>query len=144
MRAISGFTRAIADEHAKHLDLDGKQLLERVEVNTGKMGRLIDDLLLFSRAAHASLNASVLDMEDMFRRTAEELKTAHPGQDIELRIHPLPKAQGDLAMIKQVVTNLLANAVKFSHTRPKTIIEVGCEESDGHGDLFRKRQWRRF
>ncbi|HEY0548626.1 MAG TPA: histidine kinase dimerization/phospho-acceptor domain-containing protein, partial [Verrucomicrobiae bacterium] len=128
LRAIAGFTRAIADEHAKHLDLNGKQLLERVEANTGKMGRLIDDLLLFSRAAHASLKTSVLDMEEIFRRSAEELKAAHSGRTIEFRLHPLPKAHGDLPMIKQVVTNLLSNAVKFTHTRPATVIEVGCEE----------------
>jgi light-regulated signal transduction histidine kinase (bacteriophytochrome) len=92
------------------------------------MGRLIDDLLLFSRAAHASLNTTVLDMEEIFRRAAEELTAAHNGQSIEFRLQPLPKAHGDLAMIKQVVTNLLSNAVKFSHTRPATIIEIGCEE----------------
>jgi light-regulated signal transduction histidine kinase (bacteriophytochrome) len=128
LRAISGFTRAIADEHAKHLDLSGKQLLERVEANTGKMGRLIDDLLLFSRAAHAPLKTSVLEMEEIFRRTAEELKAAHNGRNIEFRLHPLPKAHGDLPMIRQVVTNLLSNAVKFSHSRPATIIEISCEE----------------
>jgi signal transduction histidine kinase len=128
LRAISGFTRAIADEHAQHLDVSGKQLLERVEANTGRMGRLIDDLLLFSRAAHASLKTTVLDMEEIFRRAAEELTAAHKGQSIEFRIQPLPKAHGDLAMIKQVVANLLSNAVKFSHTRPATIIEIGCEE----------------
>lgn len=133
LRAIAGFTRAIADEHAQHLDLNGKQLLDRVEVNTGKMGRLIDDLLLFSRAAHASLKTGVLNMEEIFRRAAEELTAAHKGQTIEFRLQPLPKAHGDLAMIKQVVTNLLSNAVKFSHTRPATIIEIGCEE---HGALL--------
>ncbi len=129
LRAIAGFTRAIADEHAQHLDLNGKQLLERVEANTGKMGRLIDDLLLFSRAAHATLNASVLDMEAIFQRAADELAAAHEGQTIEFRLQPLPKAYGDLPMIKQVVMNLLTNAVKFSHNRPTTIIEVGCENN---------------
>ncbi|MFZ2303052.1 MAG: GAF domain-containing protein [Gallionella sp.] len=125
LRAIDGFSRLVLKRYEEKLDDEGKRLLNVVRDNTRKMGRLIDDILAFSRAGRLEIETSETDMEALARDVWQELEPSMAGREVRLDIKPLPKVQGDSAMLRQVWANLLGNAVKFTNSRAVAHIEVG-------------------
>ena len=138
LRAINGFARMLAGDYGPSLDEEGKRLLCVIETNAVKMGLLIDDLLAFSRAGRTAMHISRIDMSTLVADVLETLKTSDPGFKAEIQVAALPPAQGDPALIRQVLVNLLENAVKFSRKRPDPAIEVGSFERDGEQVYFVK------
>ena len=124
LRAIEGFARMLSEDHAVKLDEEGLRLLDVIRSNTHIMGDLIDDLLALSRLGRKEIRPQKLDLEGLATSAFEELQTQNPERRMELILHPLPAAFGDRTLINQVLVNLLGNAVKFTKTREKAIIEV--------------------
>ena len=89
------------------------------------MGQLIDDLLAFSRLGKRQPSVGVVDMEAIVKETWEELKAGNPDRSLTLRVTGMPPGIGDRGLMRQVVGNLLANAVKFTKTRDEAIVEAG-------------------
>mgnify|MGYP001614576240 FL=1 len=65
LRAIAGFARILVDEHAATLDSEGLRLLDVVQVNTVRMGRLIDELLEFLRLGRRPMNFGPVDVAQL-------------------------------------------------------------------------------
>jgi PAS domain S-box-containing protein len=131
LRAIAGFTRMILDEKGATFDPETLRKFGIVQENALKMGRLIDDLLRLSRLGRAGLNRAKLDMTGLVRETLQEARMAEPGREFATEISDLPMAQGDPAMVRQLLANLLFNAVKFTRGRQGACIEVGSFERSG-------------
>ena len=130
LRAIDGYSRMILRKHAGCLDEDGLAKFNVIRANTQRMSLLIDDLLAFSRLGKAHLSSARLDMDHMVRETWEEIRAANPDRSMKLTIGALPPAAGDRGLIRQVLVNLIANAVKFTRHRPEALIEVTGSVTD--------------
>jgi light-regulated signal transduction histidine kinase (bacteriophytochrome) len=131
LRAIDGFSRKVLIGYGERLDDEGRRQLQVVRDNAQRMGELIDNLLAFSRMGRREIILQPLDMDAMVNGVVEELRAAEPERSIEFTLSPLPRARGDVAMMRQVWVNLLSNAVKFSRKRQTAHIEVGCREEEG-------------
>ena len=138
LRAIDGFSRIVLEDYEDKLDDEGKRLLNVVRENTKKMGQLIDDILLLSRAGRQEMVISPIDMESLVTNIFEELKPSIGDRDVQLEIKSLPQAYGDRTLINQVFTNLISNSIKFTRIREKAIIEVGSEEGKGENVYYVK------
>ncbi len=125
LRAISGFAEAILEDYAPRLDHEGQRYLRLIQENAHKMGQLVDDLLAFSRLGRQEMSKTAIDMEALALAIFADLRAQCPQRDLALEVLPLPSVHGDKAMIRQVLVNLLANAVKFTRTRPQARIEFG-------------------
>lgn len=125
LRAISGFSRAIAEDCADSLNDEGKRYLELIQENVNRMGALIDGLLAFSRLGRQRMNTSDVDMGAMFDEVFQEIMAQEPERDVKLIRNPMPLLNGDAVMLRQVAVNLLSNAVKFTRGRERAVIEVG-------------------
>ncbi|RPI28505.1 MAG: PAS domain S-box protein [Chloroflexota bacterium] len=131
LRAISGFAQAVVEDCEPQLDEEGKRFLGLIQQNAHRMGQLIDDLLSFSRLGRQQLLESRIDMEAMVKAVFKELVALAPDRKIKLTVHPAPPAHGDKAMIRQVLANLISNAIKFTRPREEALIEFGYRpESD--------------
>lgn len=130
LRAISGFCQILQEDCAPKLDDEGKRCLGVVVGNAAKMARLIDDLLAFSRMGRLAVQASRVDMSAMAHTVFDELRRGE-SDGVEFRLSSLPAARGDSAMLRQVWSNLLSNALKYSRGRRPAVIEVGGIVSDG-------------
>ena len=131
LRAIDGFASILREDYAPRLDDEGKRLFKVVSDTAQKMGQLIDDILAFSRAGRSELQLITLDMNALVQQVWQELEPQRAGRAIELRLAPLPSASGDPAAVRQVLENLLDNAVKFTRGREAAVIEVaGHREGD--------------
>lgn len=134
LRAIDGFARILTEDHGGKLDDEGRRLLGVVRDNSQKMGRLIDDLLAFSRLGRKTLSNTLVDMKRLVGEVFAELEIPER-KSPELVVGMLPLAQGDAVLVKQVWANLLANAVKFSSKREQPVIEVSGTE-DGTENVY--------
>jgi len=70
------------------------------------------------------LKKTKINIYDIVVSVSEELRQFNPEQKIEFLINDLPDCHGDYSLIKQVWFNLISNAVKFSKTKPVSIIEI--------------------
>jgi light-regulated signal transduction histidine kinase (bacteriophytochrome) len=96
------------------------------------MGQLIDDLLDFSRLGRKEMMRTHIDMDELVHAIANEVKENNNNQPIIIKINSLEDAKGDENMIRQVWTNLISNAVKYSSKNEKPEIEIGSTEKEGN------------
>jgi signal transduction histidine kinase len=130
LRAIDGYCRMIEEDLGDKLDEVGKRLFNVVRGSSLKMGILIDDLLAFSRLGRQPMSVRHIDMHSLVNETWSEMRESSREGAPEFRLQSLPAAWGDRALLKQVWTNLLSNAMKYSGKREKPVIEVGVEDHD--------------
>ncbi|MBI3618497.1 PAS domain S-box protein [Candidatus Peregrinibacteria bacterium] len=130
LRAIDGFSKILLEEYAPKLGDEGVRLTSTIRKNTQQMGRLIDDLLAFSKIGREQMKTQDVEMNEMATTIFEELKGAVPKRKITLSIQKIPRAKVDSALMRQVWTNLLSNAIKFTKPREEAVIDVTCK-TDG-------------
>jgi len=138
LRAITGFSRIMLEEYSGVLDGEGLRLLNVIIDNTRRMGQLIDDLLAFSRAGRASIDYSPINMTALAKNICDQLVTDEIREKIRIRFDTLPAAQGDAALLRQVWTNLLSNALKFTLPKPGGQIEIGAIPADEENVFYVK------
>jgi PAS domain S-box-containing protein len=125
--AISGFSHIVLKKYAGQLDAEGSRLMGLVVSNTKKMEHLIDGILAFSRAGRQELKTAPTEMTRLVQSVVTELREIEPDRRISVRIDPLENAWGDQALLRQVWTNLLSNAFKFTRTNPDAEACVECQ-----------------
>jgi len=125
LRAIDGYSRMILRDQKDQLNDDAARKFDLIRSNTQMMGKLIDDLLSFSRLGRLEINMSKLDMEGLLNDVRMELQVINPDRRIDLNIKVIPPGFGDRTLIKQVYSNLLSNAVKYTKNKDEANIETG-------------------
>ncbi len=131
LRAIDGYSNILLEDHEPRLDAEGKRVCSVISESARTMGDLIDDLLAFSRVGRTAMHFSRIDMAALARSIFFELTDPEGRERIDFHVGPLPAAVGDAPLIRQVWTNLISNAVKFSSGKERAVIEVGCGQVDG-------------
>ncbi|MBI3951056.1 MAG: PAS domain S-box protein [Acidobacteria bacterium] len=135
LRAIDGFSRILLEEHAPQLSPEGQRYLRLVRANAQRMGDLIDDLLTFSRLSRQPLRMQPILPADLVRQVLEDLRMEQEGRRVEIVIGDLPACQADPTLLRQVLVNLLSNALKFTRQREVARMEVGWRR-EGHDPLY--------
>ena len=137
LRAIHGFARILLEDHNAQLDPEAQRLLGVIDQNTRRMGQLIDDLLAFSHLGRTEITTRTVDMDALTRTVADEIRRIEPERNgaLDIQIGALPVARGDRDLLRQVMSNLLQNAAKFTRGRPSARIEVGSRP-DGKETVY--------
>jgi light-regulated signal transduction histidine kinase (bacteriophytochrome) len=126
LRHINGFTDLLLRHAGLMLDENGQRYLKTVSDSVKQMGLLIDDLLAFSKMSRTEFRFTTVNLEPLVRQVQDELKPEMDGRRIDWAIGALPEVCGDRAMLRQVLINLLGNAVKYSRPRDPARIEIGA------------------
>ncbi len=98
--------------------------------SAGRMSRLIDDLLEFSRTSRAELRRSTVDLGQLVQEGRLGLAPDQGERRVEWNIGPLPVVIGDPGLLRQVIDNLLSNALKYTRTREQAVIEIRSQHHD--------------
>jgi PAS domain S-box-containing protein len=125
LRHIEGFVEIFRATKADRLDREAQEYLRTIADAAKQMGRLIDDLLTFSRTARAELRKTRINLNDIVQNVLRELSLEMAGREIEWNISPLPQAEGDANLIHQVFSNLVRNALKYTRPRRPARIKIG-------------------
>ena len=130
LRAIDGFIAILDEDYGPRLDEEGHRLFGIVQDNARKMGRLIDDILTFSRAGRLEMEVTEVDMNALVDEVWQALAEQRGQRKIEFHRDELAPCRGDLRALRQIWLNLLANAIKFSRGRDPAVIGVYAEPGD--------------
>ncbi|MBN8230042.1 PAS domain-containing protein [Corallococcus macrosporus] len=131
LRHITGFAQLLERRAGAKLDDVSKGYLSTIAGAAKQGGTLVDDLLAFSRMGRAELRQSRVDLGQLVEEARRDLAPEANGRQVEWRVGSLPSVEGDPALLRQVVHNLLANALKYTRPKPEALIEVGARETDG-------------
>lgn len=125
LRSVNGFAGLILDEEADRLSPNARDMFERIQRSSRNMGAMISDMLELLRVVQVDLNLAPVDMDDL-ACAALEVVVPH---DLPVRVdlQPLPIVMGDRTLLRQVLTNLMDNALKYSRHRPMPELTVGFD-----------------
>jgi signal transduction histidine kinase len=126
LRHITGFVELLQQRDLTALDEKSRHYLQVISESAVKMGALIDDLLAFSRMGRAEMMKARVDLGSLVQEVIASLEADTRGREIDWEIAPLPPVEGDASMLRQVLVNLVANALKFTRPRPRARIEIGA------------------
>jgi len=129
LRAIEGFATMIEEKYSSTLEPDARRLLLVVIDSARRMRELIGALLELSRLGRKEMIVTDVDMEELAREVANSAAESE-GSRFEVQICDLPDAECDRPLIRQVLANLVSNAIKFSRDSG-SIIEISGEVADG-------------
>lgn len=114
LRAVEGLTAGLVDDFGEHLDAAGHEQAGRIRAAAARMDQMIQELLSYSRLSFVQMDLLPIRLDDVIKDAVAQV-------DYDMRSH---KARlqvkrskhyilGHHAMLVQVVSNLLCNAVKF-------------------------------
>lgn len=141
-RHIAAFARLILDQHASEMSPAVRDHLAAIAASAERMGKLVADLLAFSRLARAELKRQPVDLGALAGRVWAELelqRSLEPAQrdrSIVWKLSSMPTVAADESMLRQVFFNLLSNAAKYTRHRNPAVIEAGCRGPEDGGYVF--------
>jgi signal transduction histidine kinase len=136
LRHIDGFTSLLQKHAGTTLDEKGQRYLTTISTAARQMGRLIDDLLAFSRISRSELNTTDIDTDALVAGVIRDGRFERLAKPPEWAIDPLPHVRGDPAMLRQVWFNLVDNAVKYSGKSEHPKVTIGVRTDPATGDFI--------
>lgn len=131
LRSIDGYSQILKEDYNDKLDDEGRRVISVIMNNARRMGKLIDDLLDFSRMGRKEIHKSEMNVDELVRTVIGELIEPKNGKNVDIHVLPLGQVKGDIDMIKQVWVNLISNAIKYSGLREDPKIEIGSYVEKG-------------
>jgi light-regulated signal transduction histidine kinase (bacteriophytochrome) len=125
LRHIDGFATMLESRASERLDKESLRYLETIKEAAKRMGKLIDNLLSFSRMAREPLSKTSVDLNDLMASVIQECTQGVNGRPIEWKVNFSSVVEADQAMLRQALVNLVSNALKYTRPRDKTVIEAG-------------------
>jgi len=128
LRSVGGYAQILRDDYYDKLDEEGKRVIGVIINNAKRMGRLIDDLLAFSKASRKEIGKSQINMDEFVKLILDELLQQEGQRKIKIDRTELLSGAADVNMIRQVWVNLLSNALKYTQKKETACIEIGSYE----------------
>ncbi len=126
LRAVDGYISLLAEQFGDQLGTDGRQICATISASARNLGRLIDELLEYSRTGRVELQRAPVDMAALARAAFEQVAAPGDRGRIDFHLADLPMVIGDGTLLHKLWVNLIDNAVKFSGRQPRARIEVGA------------------
>ena len=136
LRHVQGYVEMLARDARDQLSDKSRRYLQTITDAAREMGELIDDLLAFSRMGRAEMQETAVDLAELVAEVRQGLQPAINGRDIRWKVAALPRVRCDAPMVRQVLLNLLDNAVKYTRPRPAAEIEIGCAGEEAGRIVF--------
>ncbi len=132
LRHMVGYTELLQKGASPDLDQKNRRYMMLILESAKRMGNLIDDLLAFSRIGRAEARKTLVSLEQLVTEAVREAQPETVGRNIAWALGTFPDVYADRSMLRVALVNLVSNAVKFTRTRQRAAIEMGC--ADGKDD----------
>ena len=126
LRHVMGYIQILEKEAGPSLSKSSLERMATISGAAARMGILIDDLMAFSRIGRMELRKSDVDLHELVRQVQGDFMAETETRGILWKIDLLPTVRADAALLRMVLANLIANAVKFTGARAQAQIEIGC------------------
>lgn len=138
LRSIDGFSHILLEDYADKLDDDFTNHLQRIRNAAGRMGDIIDDLLLLARTIREELKPDTIDLSKISHSVIESLRHNLSGRDINFIIENNVMAYADKRLMRTVLENLFENACKYTGKVAHATITFGTINQDNEQIIFIK------
>ena len=129
LRSVNGFAQVITEEEGERLSENGRQMFERIARSSRNMGQMITDMLELLRVVRVELEPAPVDMNALAHSVTDSL--ASDLSQAQMSVLPLPRVRGDATLLRQVLVNLLDNALKYSRHREQPELVLGHDAQKG-------------
>ena len=134
LRAIHGFSRAIAEDYDASLDDTGRDYLRRIREASQRMAQLIDDLLRLSRATRTQMRIEPIDLVPVVQQVVADLRQADtPGREVAFHCPDTLPVKADRDLMRIVLDNLLGNAWKYTRRQAAPRVEISLLQTPPDG-----------
>ena len=138
LRHIHGFVELLQQSPAIRGDEECLRQMGVISRAAKEMGRLIDDLLAFSRTGRSEMHLVKVDLAEMVAQIIHDRSVEYNGRRVTWDVKPLDNVAGDPGLLRLVWTNLLDNALKYTRRCEETKIEIGQFSRNGGGPSSRE------
>lgn len=135
LRSMSGFCMALQEDYSESLDDDARDYLFRITRASKRMGLLIDDMLALSRITRKEITRDSVDLTVIAEEFADTQSRMDPERHVKVDVAQGLLAEGDEALLRATMQNLIGNAWKFTRDKKDATIEVG-RLPDGNPTTF--------
>lgn len=132
LRKIQTFSERISSRSVQ-LDDEGRDYLKRMNSAASRMQALIIDLLNYSRVGTRGKDFGPVDLNQILAEVLVDMEAAIEESQAQIRVEPLPPVRGDATQLRQVIQNLLSNALKFRAPDRRPELRVAVEAQDESG-----------
>jgi signal transduction histidine kinase len=136
LRAMQGYSEFLWEDYSAQLDDTGKEYLHRILQASGRLDRLVQDILAYSRLSRGEWEIKDIHLQKLLKDVIESYPMLQPSSiDIESEL-PLLAVRGHEGSLTQVFSNLLTNALKFVPEGRKPRVKIRTEPFDGKVRLW--------
>ncbi|CAJ0799027.1 Phytochrome-like protein cph1 [Ralstonia condita] len=128
LRHIAGYAELLGEMEGDHVSARGRHFLQTIASSSRFAGKLVDDLLTFSQMGRGALRPTDVNLTQLVRGIARDLRADTGDRHIEWEIATLPVVRADPAFLQLAVRNLLSNAIKYTRERDPARIRVDAEQ----------------
>lgn len=125
LRTIGTFLQLLELKNRHVLDKESKEYMHFVLDGCRRLKALVEALLVYSRTGHWPLEAERISLENIVKRTLQDLKKTIDESNTHVEWNALPEVWGDSMQISQLFQNLISNAIKYRREE-KTRIEISA------------------
>ena len=136
LRHLTGYSELLQKNAGANLDEKARRHLTYISESAVRMGQLIDDLLAFSRAGRTELHKKPVDLDALVEEVINDLTPEPQAGRVVWQISPLPCVAADAVLLRAVLMNLFANALKFTRPRDEAKIQMGCTADERENTFF--------
>jgi signal transduction histidine kinase len=135
LRKVQTFAAQLAATEHERLSEEGQDFLRRMSDAAGRMRSLIDDLLMFSRVSTKGRPFIPVDLGEVVTQVLVDLELSIEESGAQVKIGPLPTVQADPVQMRQLLQNLLGNALKFRRDGVVPELEASAEVDEHVAEL---------
>jgi two-component system sensor histidine kinase/response regulator len=125
LSVLIGFAELLRLKNEAQLDEIGQKYLRRIHESAFRMSELMNDLIRLAKVSRQGPTREKVPLRSLVDEVVAELESQNEKRKIEWRIGALPVVECDHGLMKQVLANLISNAVKYTRPREIAVIEIG-------------------
>jgi signal transduction histidine kinase len=124
LRKVQAFGDRLKEQFAPQLGEEGSDFISRMQNAATRMQTLINDLLAFSRVTTKANPFEKVDLALIAREVISDLEIRIQQSNAKIEVGPLPTFEGDPLQMRQLLQNLVGNALKFHKDGVPPIVKI--------------------